>query len=427
MAARIAVIDPGYKDPNHLGLGATWLRWSLENSGVPLVEPREADILLASVQSQQSFPQLRTALRRYGVRKGTKIVLGGPGCYGPAVFDDAATVCCVGEGPSFLRTLLADGLEAVCELPQAWVPGQTREVIPDSAFPWSLPPIMFQDGFARVWASRGCKRNCLFCQTGWEQPYRENPDMEAVCRQARELRSVGTQVCVSTNDASELDWDKFPPAVHFSATVDGMMRLLSSGAQMNGRVKSVRLGVEGMSERLRSAVGKPVADAELIGLSKYILDNGVGVSWFFVCGLPCESEADYDGLRRLVSQVKSRMAKGVVMMRFHAYIPQPAAPLSLLPLRDDYWQRLDEFRRWFFHGPGLTARVQIIAPSQPAHRLKDARLSMACDEPRLRSGWADADPPNWRVRYMGTREKRRQLAERYAATLESSGTPFPSE
>jgi len=416
---RYCVLDPGYRDPGHLGLGATWLRWALERAGVVLETPERADVWLVSVQSQQSKPKLKTLLRRHGFNpKRQRLVLGGPGCYAPAVFDDLAHLCCVGEGPEFLRSLLTEGWEAAAALPYAWVPGETREVIPASEFPWDLPPIRFQDGFVRVWATRGCRRRCLFCQTGWECCYRRNPHWSQMVAAAQQLAAEGERICVSTNDAADVDWTGLPIAQHMSATFEGVQRLVASGYQLRGQVRSVRLGVEGVSERLRQAVGKPVPNEALVELTGRILAQGVGVTWFFIVGLPGEAEVDYDDLRELTLRVKRTIPKGSIMCRFHAFIPQPAAPLSLLPLRDDYWTWFDEWRRWFFHGPGLTRRIQIIAPSRPPHRLKDARLSMACDEARLRRGWADADPPNWRVRYQGTAQHRRAVARRYMERLQ---------
>ena len=177
--------------------------------------------------------------------------------------------------------------------------------------------------------------------------------------------------------------------------------------------KGVRIGVEGIAERLRLAVGKPVGNADLLNATFSLLANGVGVRWFFIVGLPGESDADYEELRFLVREVH-KLPKGVVMMNFHAFIPQPATPLCVLPLADDYWERFDEFRRWFFHGPGFTRHVQIIAPSQYPGRLKRAMESMATTEAELRRGWWEHDNPNWRVRYLATPERLRQLARVYA-------------
>lgn len=158
-------------------------------------------------------------------------------------------------------------------------------------------------------------------------------------------------------------------------------------------------------------------EIDLLRASFDLLANGVGVRWFFIPGLPGETDADYEEMRYLTRELR-RLPKGVVMMNFHAFIPQPATPLSVFPLVDGYWERFDEFRRWFFHGPGFTRHVQIIAPSQHAGRLKRAMESMGATEAELRRGWWEHDNPNWRIRYRATPERLRQIARTYARHVE---------
>jgi len=180
--------------------------------------------------------------------------------------------------------------------------------------------------------------------------------------------------------------------------------------------KSVRLGVEGLSERLRRAVGKPVPNDGLLHTTYDLLSAGIGMKWFFIVGLPGETISDYNELKYLVRELH-KLPKGCVMMNFHAFIPQPATPLGVLPLRDGYWKPFDEFRRWFFDGPGFTRHVQIVAPAQEKGRLKRAQESMAASERELRRGWFECDNPNWRIQYLATPDKLRRVARRYATRV----------
>jgi radical SAM superfamily enzyme YgiQ (UPF0313 family) len=182
------------------------------------------------------------------------------------------------------------------------------------------------------------------------------------------------------------------------------------------KCKSIRIGVEGVGERLRKAVKKPVPNDGLCDVTFKALGNGVGVRWFFIAGLPFEADGDWTELKDLVMELH-RLKKGVVMMNFHAFIPQPATPLCVFPLRDEYWERFQDFRKWFFHGPGLTRRVQIVACAQYPGRLNRARESMAATAGELRRGWFQADNKNWRVRYLLNPSKMRSLAEKYKAEL----------
>jgi len=410
---KIGLLDASYKQENTLGLGMSWLRWELAQLGVEPASLATADVVLASVQSQQAVGDLARELRRNNINPATRLVIiGGAGAYAPAVFSHLCSGACVGEGRQFAQTLVRDGVDAAMGLPEVWRPGQTAQVVPNTAFPWDCPPIRYQDGTTRLWASRGCRRKCLFCQTGWEQPYRQNPDMDAVYCTAQALHKRGERPFFTSNDQSELDWQRIPPVEHMSASVVGLRRLLSTPGILR-KARSIRVGVEGPSERLRAAVGKPIATGELLDLTRAAMAQGITFRWFMIAGLPGEVDADYDELKDAVLYIKRNCAKGVVMMHFHAFIPHPATPLCVLPLTDDYWGRFEEFRRWFFHGPGGTARVQIMPCAQPQGRMKRACQSMAATSDQVRRGWFEQDNPNWCIKGECDTERRRRLAQRY--------------
>jgi len=420
---KVAIVDTNYTKRKHWGLAASWLRWEIgQADGVTEVEPEAADFLLCTISSQQGVSRLRGELRSIR-NKHAKVILGGGGCYAPAVFDPHIDVACVGEGSRFIRTLLADGYDAALGLPEAWIPGDAREVVPFEGFPWECPPLNHPDGTVRVFGARGCKYRCLFCQTGWEIGYRPNPDAARLQAQIDHLERIGRRIAVITNDGAEEQ-----------ARVRGQQEFVSMRLQnlrkhmpMTRRdTKSVRIGVEGISERLRIAVAKPVPNDDLLRITFDLMANGVGVRWFFIPGLPGETDEDYGELRYLVRQLH-KLPKGCVMMNFHSFIPQPATPLGVLPLVDDYWERFDEFRRWFFDGPGFTRRVQIVAPNQYKSRLRRACESMAATKAEVRRGWFEHSNPNWRIRYLmnadGLRRVARQYAVRIGAAAMTNGTP----
>jgi len=416
MPLRLAVIDSNYPKQEHQGLGASWLRWELGRANVREYPATLADTLLVTVSSQQGIADVKRELRRLNLN-GKRVILGGGGCYAPAVFDNMIDVACVGEGQRFVKTLLGDGYGPATQLPESWVPGETRRVIPADGFPWDVPPLNHPDGTVRVFGSRGCKYRCLFCQTGWEASYRTNPNPERLQNQIDNLERQKCRIAVVTNDAAEENVSFSGQQEFLSVRLQNLRRLMPLTRQ---QVKSVRIGVEGISERLRIAVAKPVPNDELLNLTFQLLANGVGVRWFFIPGLPGETDGDYDDLRYLVRELH-RLPKGCVMMNFHSFIPQPATPLGVLPVVDDYWERFDEFRRWFFHGPGFTRRVQIIAPNKYPSRLRRAMESMAATETELRRGWWEHDNPNWRVQYLAPPAKLRQVAQIYARRVGLDG------
>jgi radical SAM superfamily enzyme YgiQ (UPF0313 family) len=408
---RVAVIDANYRHAKFYGLAATWLRWEAQRAGVDIVPVESADIALVTVSSQQGVADVRRV--RKTIPCGVPVVLGGGGAWGPAIFRGLCDCVCVGEGQRFVRTLFSEGEKAARELPECWNWNDTRHVIPGTIFPWDVPPLRHPDGTVRVFGARGCQRKCLFCQTGWEQKYQQNPNPGIVKAQIASLKRAGHKVAVITNDGAADDYDGVIGQQEFvSATVD---KLLAKPITRSW-AKSIRVGVEGVSERLRRAVGKPVTNADLAALTLRAWSNGVGVRWFFIAGLPGETDADWAELRELVNMIR-HASKGVVMANFHAFIPQPASPLCVLPLRDEYWERFEEFRRWFFHGPGFTRRMQIVAPAGYKGRMERACESMAANEDELRRGWMDHENVNWRIRYLLTPDQMRALSRRYMDAL----------
>ncbi len=408
---RVAIIDANYKDAKFQGLAASWLRWEAQRAGADVVAVESADVALVTVSSQQGVSDVRRVRKTIPVR--VPVIIGGGGAWGPAVFRGLCDCVCVGEGQRFIRTMLADGLAAARALPECWNWEESRPVVPSTAFPWDVPPLRHPDGTVRVFGARGCQRKCLFCQTGWEQRYMQNPNPALVAAQITGLKRAGHKVAVVTNDGAADNYASALGQQEFvSATVEKLLQMPITRAW----AKSIRLGVEGVSERLRNAVGKPVTNDDLSSLTLRAWANGVGVRWFFIAGLPGETDEDWIELRGLVDSIRYA-TKGVVMANFHAFIPQPAAPLCVLPLKDEYWERFEEFRRWFFHGPGFTRRMQIVAPAQYKGRMARACESMAATEGELRRGWAKDDAPNWRVKYLLTPDQMRSIAVKYMERL----------
>lgn len=408
---RVGVIDATvtHTEPRFRGMAAKYVDWELRQSGAEIVAPATADAVCISVVSPHEYRCVPAALKRHGLSATPKerrargqppVILGGQGALSPAVFDPYIDVACVGEGRTAIRELVSGGIDAVRELPNSWVPGETRHVVPDEDFPWDAPPVMAEDGVVRIYASRGCHKKCLFCQTGWANTYREN-DADRLMRQYRSLRKAGYRVNIVTNDAPALSFfDEIDVLEHFSASYSQTLELIEAGsiAALAGRVRQVRFGVEAPSSRLRQWVGKPIKTAALYDLSVQLLNAGVGVRWFMIAGLPGEAPDDYAELREAVIAARHDVCKGALQLSFTAFCPDPAAPLCIAPLTDGYYESYTEFKRWFFE-VGFTRKVQVFNCAAPASRLRHAMASMAATEDELRRGWLDRDPPNWRVRY----------------------------
>jgi hypothetical protein len=409
---KIAVIDANYSDQKFSGLSKTWFQWEAQRYGATITDPAAADVLAITAAAPDSAPQIRTAIKKYWNKRAT-IIAGGGLSASPATMEDMVDAVCVGEGRNFVRTLVRDGVNAARELPECWNKGDTREVVPSGEFPWDVPPMLHPDGTIRVFGARGCRGRCLFCQTGWEMRYQENPNPGALRRQCQTLTKAGKKIAIVTNDGTI---PSLSPVVKQEFVSVRLRSLRDIWPVDRRRIRGVRIGVEGVSERLRAGVRKPFSNQELLARTVELLAAGVGVRWFFVVGLPGEEAVDYEELKAHVKGL-GQLTRGCVMMNFHAFGPKPAAPLGVLPLRDVYWENFKDFTNWFFKGPGFTRRVQIVNPGMYPTRLKKSMLNMTATEEELRRGWLDEPNRNWRVRRNGSPEAMRKLARKYAAEL----------
>lgn len=382
-----------------------WLRWELERRRISESPPDVADVLLVTTTAPTQRADVRALTK--GLR-GT-VIVGGHGALSPAAFDDVAHMCCVGEGTRFIDTLLSDGLIAAAELPETWLPGDDRIVTPAHGFPWDMPPLNHPDGIVRIFHSRGCKHRCLFCQVGWAAPYEVNPDLERMAAQVHYLQDTGRRVAVVTNDGAVPEVLALKGQAFLSGRYEGLRSAGVSG------VKVLRIGVEGVSERLRAAVGKPILTSELVtSVAEWSRKSTVRL--FFIAGLPGETEADWLEFRALVESL-GRHVQRLVQVHLHAFIPEPATPLGIMPMIDEYREHYRAFADQFFAAP--LRRIQLVPPAGYETRLKRAKQHMwargdgSYNGRQLREGWLDVPNPNWRCAYKASPDALRERARRY--------------
>lgn len=410
---KVYLCDANYRHNEYKGLAYSWLLWEALRAKVSVVEHScEADVVLMTVASPQGVTDVAREVKR--IRKEGSIApvfLGGGGCYSPAVFEDVVDAVFVGEGQEVIRTLFEQGVNAALALPNVWIKGETRQVIPSTAFPWDVPPLLDPDGIVRVFGARGCKYKCLFCQTGWAMPYQPCPNHTRLQHQLDELYKQKRKCAVVVNDAAEEGLDFHGPQKFVSARYANLMKKMPFD---NTYAQCVRIGVEGVSERLRTAVGKPVDNEGLLRLTAHCCEHKITVRWFFVVGLPGETEKDYLELKELIKGVQKIRRGPIIVANLHSYYPQPATPLGVLPIEETYYERVAEIREWFFKGLGYSRRLSIVRPSGYEGRRKRSCQAMACTDDDLLRGWFDKPAPNWRVKYLISPDRLRTVARAYA-------------
>ena len=405
---RAAILDTCFPPSrqNGRGMAAQYLAWDLARNGAKEYPLTDADTILITCTSPIDAEYIRRIRATY---PHCKIFVGGAGSTSPHSLSLYCDAVCVGDGQAFIKTLCNEGADVAATRPNAFVFGETRKVEVDQGFPWQLPPIQAEDVAYRLWCGRGCKNRCAFCQTGWAHTYAENPDPDTLIQQARALLDTGKKINYLSNDPAQHSFYARLPAVgHGSYSVRFLKRYGLPPA------RQIRLGVEGVSERLRTAVGKSISHEDLVGCTSWLNQNKKGVRWFMIAGLPGETEEDWLELRKAIIDWKEQTSKGVLGISFTAWCPDPATPIATLPVTDDYWDNFTAFREWFFSGVGWSNRIKLMMPQAPESRIKKAEFAMGLPEKALREGGNLG--PNQRISYPYEKSREAALAK-YLKTM----------
>ena len=375
-----SIIDASFSEKNQPGRGASaeYLLWELHRHDLQEVRPAQSDIMLVTCVHPIQATQLKGLRKRYPSKI---IIVGGPASTSPYELGKYCNMICCGDGQHFLHTLFTLGLNAAVGCSNVWVDGDTRRVTVDQGFPWGMPPIENESGAVAFWLGRGCKNKCSFCQTGWAYTYSENPNPDRLIQQINTVRQRHPKIAYTSNDTLQHSFFSQLPTTGAGSYSFKFIR--EHGLPPS---RTVRIGVEGVSARLRKSVKKPISSDDLVGCTSWLNANKKAVRWFMIADLPGETQADWEQLKADLLRWKEITPKGTLGVSFTAFCPDPATPLAVVPLSDDYYPRWEDFKEWFFGGVGWSNRIKIMAPQGPENRMKKAMASMGLSEAELRDG-----------------------------------------
>lgn len=342
-----AVFDASYWPSPQLGVAAQMIRDGLGEWYDP---GGKHGALVSSVHPEQARVIERIA------RKYPEVWVGGPGALSPGNYE-AATGVCLGDYRAFLTMLLAGRAH---DAPNVYLPSQPRTVEIDQSFPYELAGhYRGEDGRLQVFCSRGCKHRCAFCQTGWATTFSEHPSPEILL-----ALPPGDKYNYMSNALSDVSFaHRLPPDISASHT-------LREAVHSNAFGRLVRVGVEGVSERLRRAVGKPISNQELVDWTLSLNLRGVQVRWFMIAGLPGETWDDWLEIVECVKAYSCNHERGTLQISFTAYVPEPATPISGLPYSDEYSEHHARFRDWYFRLARISHLSLFRCQEPPARRIK---------------------------------------------------------
>lgn len=367
-------IETGQRHKHGITFPLAILQASLMDAGLPAFAvwegderpagtARDYDALLISAMDSRHFWRVAPWLREVGCPVRSKdrgeadpiVVMGGQAATAPAPVEHMVDVVYVGEAEAHAADLVltiergrAGGwsrdriLEACAAVPGCLVPSHlptghvVRQVYTDDISVTLRERLWVNHRkIHRVEIARGCKSRCGFCALGWRSRYRENSadSIEAALVATREMGV--REVHLSAGDA-----EAHSEIVRLRAVVrehglrdhgwTGRLDTMKDCSVSAG--KQFAFGLEGMSHRLRRAVGKGrLTDDYIVSeVEAYWRAGGRRMMFHLIGGLPTEGDEDEAQWASLME----RLAHAVPGERQYLEIGrQPFGPLPHTPMQ----------------------------------------------------------------------------------------------
>lgn len=199
--------------------------------------------------------------------------------------------------------------------------------------------------------SKGCPRRCLFCIHPWRHRYQESPK-EVVKEFIRTRPGKGVGLVSNSSD----DVSYYDEIADFLTATGKTDMVVSNAVQglteevVSQRKREMLLGVEGMSERLRWIVNKPIPRDVLRAKIDLCLHHGKQIRTVMQFNLPGEEMRDFDEFEADVAYFRKRYKKGSWAAPFIPNQPSAHTPFQWVVPRYsvEMQRRIMEFRKSMF-------------------------------------------------------------------------------
>jgi radical SAM family uncharacterized protein len=379
------------------GKGSETVRPATIESGRPIAD---ADIIAFSISFENDYPHLLTILDQAGIplRSGERsarhplVIAGGVACFlNPEPIAPFIDCFLLGEAEGILPRFFqvfepgTDKQELLrnlaCQVPGAYVPafyharyhddGTLAAFEPLEDVPPKIKRVYLKDlnqistcsavvtphtTFDRsflIEVGRGCPHGCRFCSAGFiYRPPRFRPiaqleqTIERGARLTDRIGLVGAAVS-DLPEIEELCGKFYDQNIRFSFSslradrlTPGLLSILKKS-----NVKTATIAPEVGSERMRRVINKGITEEDVLTAAGVLVDNGIpNLKLYFMIGLPGETEADVDGIIKLVKQIKHRFLTssrarkriGTITVSLNSFVPKPSTPFQ--------WAAMDEVK-----------------------------------------------------------------------------------
>lgn len=324
-------------------------------------------------------------------RKATDplVVYGGQSMIAPAPIEAFADVIALGDGEVTgvrIADLIATGMpkpEIIAALSGEVGFSVNGSTLRRAESTHLLHPVVYGEGRNSpiVEVARGCRSKCAFCPIGWAGGTYREPEKPVVRNALMQLR--GKRVNVFAPDYSSISWvddleHEISRAGCSNASRDAR---LDATLRAGTAIKSYSFGIEGASERLRKAIGKPMPAERLIEGVIGLSERGAKeLRLYMIFGFPGEVDADYDELRRCLDEIIPRLGKTRLDITQTHLQCVPHTPFERLPNRYDTAAvgRASALRAWLREKHERTGKVVLASQPKGVHlHEQDAWLQRA--------------------------------------------------
>ncbi len=222
----------------------------------------------------------------------------------------------------------------------------------DSIFSSSIITTKFSElsNINMIEIERGCKRGCRFCSAGYIYlPLRESNSAQ-VLRTINSLTEnekagfVGLGTMDSENIKMFMDFSlkaKKPfslSSIRFDCLDDNNLNSIKEAG-----LKTITLGIETGSSRLKKLINKDISNDEIIITIKNIIRKGIiNIKSYFMIGLPYEEKQDLDETINLIKSMQKEFVSsskinkriGSLTVSFSPFVPKAWTPLQ--------WERFED-------------------------------------------------------------------------------------